>query len=160
MALSYALSLTCLAEAPRRPSQVRLTDSVALDVSKASPEIVSWMTEIGVDYPLLLQKARSADSRSLRLYLWLGGNTALDGAASEGYGNDLYQIATKVGDEVFSQALHNQPREVVEACYRYLCFETSEADATTLKAATAVSLILPKTLEVIKASTTQNPLWK
>lgn len=157
---SLLFAMSVMGEPPTRPSGVELTDSDARDAAQAGNEIAMCMTQMGVDYPVLLQKARAGEIRALRLFIGLGHYAPLDGAASEGYTYDLYRVATKVGDQKFSLALAELHREVIRSCYRSLCFEVTQDDPESRKAADAVAATLPKTIEAMRAATKDDPLWK
>lgn len=159
-ALIAFLSSSLLAASPTRPSDVELSDTDARDAAQDGHEVTMCMTRLGVDYPVLLQKARSGEASALCLIVWLGHYALLDGAAAEGYCYDLYRLAKKVGDQKFALAMGGNNRDVLNTCYRNLCFEVSQDDPGTRKAADALALTLPKTILAIQSSTILNPLWK
>lgn len=157
---SLLFTMCVMGEPPTRPSGVELSDSDARDAAQAGNEVAKCMTQVGVDYPVLLQKARAGEIRAVRLFIWLGHCAPLDGAAAEGYTYDLYRVATKVGDQRFSLALAELHREALRSCYRNLCFEVTQENPETRKAADAVAARLPKTIEAMRTATKDNPLWK
>lgn len=148
------------AEPPTRPGQVKLTDERAMEAAHPGTEISTALARFGVDYPVLLQVARSGDSRALEIFLALGHSADLDGAAAEGYAYDHAELITKLGDAKFARAIASLSRGALEACYQNLCFEVTQDDPGSKAAADQIRAKFPKTLEAIELHARSKPLWK
>ena len=58
------------------------------------------MSNVGIDYPVMLQRALDGDKVAIRLLIWAGGNVRLDGAATEGYSYSMVLAAKEIGERM------------------------------------------------------------
>lgn len=158
--LGITAPLVMAEDPPTRPGQVRLTDKRAKEAAHPGTEISTAMARFGVDYPVLLQVARSGDSRALGIFLALGHSAELDGAAAEGYADDHAELITKLGDAKFARAIASLSRSALEACYLNLCFEVTQDDPGLKATADQIRAKFPKTLQAIELHARRKPLWK
>ena len=106
--LAYALSFSPLLSVNAentnyRTSRIELTHQMAKDAT-ANRDLLATMSGMGIDFPVLLQRALGGEERAVRLLIWTGEHAGLDGAASEGYSYTLVKVAKKIGDEKMAAA--------------------------------------------------------
>jgi len=153
--LSLSTTLGCLffsnplqaEEANLRTATVKLTSKIALDSSPS--ETAQVMTAAGIDFPILLQQAMNGSEAAVKLLFWSSSNVGLDGAAADGFGYYLLEVAEKIGDAKLSKALSSiKDPETLETIRFFLLdesgFNVPEKGAKE-KAITEVTKLLPET---------------
>ena len=109
--LSLSTALSCVffgsslqaEEAHFRTATVKLTSKIAID--SAPSETAQVMTAAGIDFPILLQQAVNGSEAAVKLLFWSSSNVDLDGAAADGFGYYLLEVAEKIGDAKLSKIL-------------------------------------------------------
>ena len=86
-----------------RTAKIELTHQMAKD-SVGYDDLCATMSGIGIDFPVLLQRALDGHDGAVRLLIWAGENAGLDGAASEGYSYTMVRAARKIGDDKMATA--------------------------------------------------------
>jgi hypothetical protein len=150
-----------IAEDRRQPAAASLENSQEeRKTDKENTPAGDWFGGMGINYPLLLEKAAQGEDRSLRLLIVLGRIGEVDTSAADEFTYDMHQTAVKAGDRKFAAALAQLPGEIAKDCYERLCYELTEASPDTPEAAAAVGRVFPETLQVIRTVTLEKPLWK
>jgi hypothetical protein len=67
-------------------------------------DLNSMVSNAGVDYPALLERALRKEKDAVAKLLWLAGNANLDSSASEGYSWSMVRAARLIGDKDVSEA--------------------------------------------------------
>jgi len=105
--------------------------------------------DIGVDYAKVLDLAKTKDPRALRLFIWLGVNAGFDAASSEGYGWDLGQLCTTVGDKDIAALLALHGSKARSMVRDHLRFEYQDSTESVQVADRNLRIALPLTAEVL-----------
>ena len=86
-----------------RTAKVKLTHKMAIESVRYS-DLCATMSDVGIDFPVLLQRSLDGENSAIKLLIWTGENVNLDGAASEGYSFTLVRAAKKIGDNKMAMA--------------------------------------------------------
>ncbi len=86
-----------------RTSDVPLTHTIAQE-SVGYSDLNAMAGRVGIDYPVLLQRALDRQRGAVFLLLWMAANAPLDGAGSEGYTCTMVRAAKIIEDQFLSEA--------------------------------------------------------
>ena len=86
-----------------RTSSVPLTHKLAREAT-GYRDLNAMASAIGIDYPVLVERALKKERGAVFLLLWMAGNAPLDGAGAEGYTYTMFRTAKSIGDEILSAA--------------------------------------------------------
>ena len=158
--LSLLITFSCLffnsrlkgEEAHFRTATIKLTSKIAIDSTPS--ETAQVMAGAGIDFPVLLQQAVNGSEPAVKLLLWTSSNVGLDGAAADGFGYYLLEIAKKIGDAKFSKVLSSiKNPETLETIRLFLLDELgffAPENGSRKKATIRVKKLLPKTWVYLK----------
>lgn len=115
-----------------RTADIKVTHQIAKD--SVGGNVCTTMAGMGIDFPILLQRALDGEDRAIRLLIWAGEHAGLDGAASEGYSYAMIEAAKKIGDVRLAAAVKVLKMESFENTKMFFQFEfgsgNDEAAAT------------------------------
>ena len=130
-----------------RTATIELTSKIALETIPSETSQV--MAAAGIDFPVLIQRAFDQDPAAIKLLFWSSANTGLDGAAADGFGYYLLEIAKKVGDVKLSKILSSiKDSETLQTIKFYLLDESGfngHQEGSDVSAIATVTKLLPKT---------------
>ena len=86
-------------------------------------DLNSMVSNAGVDYPALLERALRKEKDAVAKLLWMAGNAKLDAASSEGYSWSMVKAARLIGDKQISEAAMPLDDASREALSRAFLFE-------------------------------------
>jgi hypothetical protein len=114
-------------ERGERTSGVVLTHELAKEAVGDS-DLNAMAAGIGIDYPVLLQRAMEGKRGAVFLLLWMAGNAGLDGAGAEGYSYTVVRAAKVIGDKALSEAARALDAAASEAVGDAFLFEYGGSD--------------------------------
>lgn len=104
-----------------RTADIKLTHQIAKD--SVGGDVCTTMAGIGIDFPVLLQRALDGEDKAVCLLIWAGEHAGLDGAASEGYSFAMVEAAKKIGDVRMAAAVKALKMETFANTKMYFQFE-------------------------------------
>ena len=148
LALGFAMPLSTHLSAKAenqeyRTATVKLTHQLAID-SAAYDDLCGQMADIGIDYPVLLQRALDGKDAAIRLLVWAGENAHLDGAASEGYSYTMVKAARRIGDAKLASAAEVLGAQSFSTIQMYFRFEFGFFDGDEATATKEIRKLFPK----------------
>jgi len=81
----------------------KLTHKIAQETAGLG-DLNAMVSAVGIDFPVLVERALDRKEGSVFLLLWLAANAPLDGAGSEGYTHTLVRAAREIGDKAVAAA--------------------------------------------------------
>jgi hypothetical protein len=97
-------------EAESRTTGVNLRHKIAQEAVDYS-DLNAMAAAMGIDYPVLVERALDGKRGAMFLLLWMAGNASLDGAGAEGYSDTMVRVAREIGDKAIGEAARRLDRE-------------------------------------------------
>lgn len=147
-AIGLCASLSAGAEDENyRTAGIKLSHQIAKD-SVSYDDLCATMASIGIDFPVLLQRALDGEGAATRLLIWAGENAGLDGAASEGYSYTMVKVAKKIGDDKLAAAIEGLKIPSLAKTRMFFEFEFRSDDDEVI-ATKEINELFPKSWRLI-----------
>jgi hypothetical protein len=101
--LLISASILSADEIESRTHHPKLTHKIAQETAGLG-DLNAMASAVGIDFPVLVERALDRKEGSVFLLLWLAANAPLDGAGSEGYAHTLVRATREIGDKAVAEA--------------------------------------------------------
>ena len=101
--LLISASILSADEIESRTQSPKITHKIAQETAGLG-DLNAMTSAVGIDFPVLIDRALDRKEGSVFLLLWLAANAPLDGAGSEGYTHTLVRVAREIGDKAVAEA--------------------------------------------------------
>jgi hypothetical protein len=110
-----------------RAPHLKLTHKIAQEAAGLG-DLNAMSSAVGIDFPVLVDRALDRKEGAVFLLLWLAANAPLDGAGSEGYSYTMVRAARKIGDKTISEAVRKLDRPSLAPLLDCFLFEYGGTD--------------------------------
>ena len=110
-----------------RTPGAKLTHKLAQEAVGYS-DLNAMAAAVGIDYPVLVERALDGKRGAIFLLLWMAGNAPLDGAGSDEYTDTMFRVAQKIGDKTLSDVAKSLNRASLGPLREAFLFEYGGTD--------------------------------